>query len=118
MKYEYLFLILFIAACISNSNKVKEINNPIEEITWIKEFISETKKSPFPTKAKITQYKFNGEIVYLINGCVDCTDAPSILYNQKKEELCVFGGMIANSNNCPDFFYKASEKKVIWKSFD
>ncbi|MFY7670644.1 DUF6970 domain-containing protein [Tenacibaculum sp. MEBiC06402] len=117
MKYVLVFSLILMMSCEpqkASSNK----ENPLEDIAWIKEYIENTEKSPFPTKAKITQYKFNGEVVYLVNGCVDCTDAPSILYNKKKEQLCVFGGLIANSNNCPDFLDKASDKKVIWKSFD
>lgn len=117
MKYVLFISVILMMSCgPQKSSSDKE--NPLEDIAWISEYIENTKKSPFPTKAMITQYKFNGEIVYLVNGCVDCADAPSFLYNQKKEELCVFGGMIPNSNNCPDFFDKASDKKVIWKSFD
>lgn len=117
MKYAYLFLILFIAACSSNSNKVKEINHPIEEITWIKEFISETKKSPFPTKVVISQYKFKEETVFLINHCFKCADEMKVLYNTKKEKLSTFGGMIPNQNKYPNFFEEATEKKELWRSF-
>ena len=117
MKYVMLLFVFIFLSCgpqKTTSNK----ENPLEEIAWIKEYIENTKKSPFPTKAMITQYSYNGNTVYLVNGCVDCADAPAFLYNEKKEELCVFGGMIPNSNNCPDFFDKASDKKILWKSFD
>ena len=116
MKYVLLLSVVLIVSCgpqKTSSNK----QNPIQAISWIKEYIENTKKSPFPTKAMITQYSYNGKTVYLVVGCMDCADAPSILYNENKEELCVFGGMVPNSNNCPDFFDEASDKKVIWKSF-
>ena len=116
MKYVMLLFVFLLMSCESQKTTSNK-ENPLDDISWIKEYIENTKKSPFPTKAMITQYSYKGNIVYLVNGCVDCTDAPSILYNEKKEQLCVFGGMVPNSNNCPDFFDEASDKKVIWKSF-
>lgn len=105
-------------SCKSSSNAQKSTNNPLQDIVWIKEYIEETKKSPFPTKAMITQYTYKGEIVYMVDGCYQCPDAMSTLYNIKKEKLCTFGGMLPSLNNtCPDFTEKATDKKVLWKSF-
>ncbi len=106
-----IFLLLFVSCGTSKKE------NYTETIHWIKEYIEKTQESPFPTKAIITQYVYKGETVFLVEGCYQCPDSPGILYNKKKEQLCVFGGMVANSNNCPDFLNNATNKKVIWKSF-
>lgn len=111
----YLLVVSF--ACKFSSSTQQKVTNPIEDIAWIKAYIEETTKSPFPTKAMITQYTYNNETVYLVDGCHQCPDAPSFLYNAKKETLCIFGGMIANTNNCPDFLEKATDETLLWKSF-
>lgn len=102
---------IFLSACAQ-----KKVKDPLS-LNWIKEYIENTKKSPFPTQAIITQYTYQGETVFLVNGCYNCADALQFLYNENKEQLCVFGGMVANSNNCPDFFKKATDKKIVWKNF-
>lgn len=112
------FFVIFLTTCKKRVNKESKTENPTENISWIKEYIEETKKSPFPTKAMIVQYTYNNEIVYLVDGCYQCPDAMSTVYNTKKEVLCTFGGMVAETNNtCPDFEEKATNKKTIWKSF-
>ncbi len=116
MKY-LLPLLMFMMISCAQQQKTSTKGNPIEDIIWIKEFINETKKSPFPSKVIITQYKFKGEIVYLVNHCYQCADEMSILYNIKKEKLSTFGGMIANENKHPNFFKEATEKKELWRSF-
>lgn len=118
MRLLYSFFIFIVCiGCSQKKEKTKTQENPIENIKWIKEYIDKTKESPFPTKVIITQYTYNKETVYLVNGCYKCSDEVSYLYNRKNEKLCTFGGMVANSNNCPNFFDKAANKKVLWKSF-
>lgn len=114
MKYVIPFFLLMITSCAQqkmNSNK------KAQDIAWIKEIIEKTKESPFPTKVIISQYQFQGATVYLVDQCYQCPDGMSILYNEKKEKLSTFGGMMANLNKYPNFFEEATDKKVIWKSF-
>lgn len=111
------FMFLILISCGQQKKSSENTTNPVEEINWIKEYIAATTKSPFPTKVVITQYTYKNQNVYLVNGCYNCADAVSYLYTSNKEQLCTFGGMIPNSNNCPDFFNEATDKKVIWKSF-
>lgn len=113
----YILLVIFVMSCKSSSS-AQSNNNPIEDIAWIKEYIQETNKSEFPTRAMITQYTYKGETVYLVDGCYQCPDAMSTLYTAKKEKLCTFGGMVPSLNNtCPDFSEQATNEKVLWKSF-
>ena len=112
----YFFLMALILSCKPNSSLQKKAKS-VEELPWIKEQIASFKKNPFPSKSAITTYQHKGKTVYLIESCYECPDAVSLLYNSKKEKLCTFGGMIANTNNCPDFFEEATDKKIIWKNF-
>ncbi len=112
------FVILILVSC-AESKKIKDTTkNPIETISWMQELIKQTKESPFPTKVMISQYTYNGKTVFLVDECYQCPDASSFLYTDKKEKLCTFGGMIPNSNNCPDFNDNATNKKILWKSFE
>ncbi|WP_442264877.1 DUF6970 domain-containing protein [Tenacibaculum sp. ZS6-P6] len=119
MKFPIIILLLLFVSCGTSKKEKKNSNkNQIESISWIKEYIEKTKENPFPTKAIITQYLYKNEIVFLVEGCYQCPDSPKVLYNKKKEQLCVFGGMLAHTNNCPDFFKNATDKKIIWKNFN
>ncbi|MDY0780451.1 DUF6970 domain-containing protein [Tenacibaculum sp. IB213877] len=112
-----LISLLILTSCAQQKKEANNLN-PIEKTQWMKDFIKQTEENPFPTKAMIVQYTYNNETVYLVDQCYQCPDAISTLYNIKKERLCTFGGMIPNTNNCPDFFDKATNKKILWKNFD
>lgn len=117
MRYIYILLLIFTFSCKSQQTKDGAVSNPTKNIKWIKKFINETNNDIFPTKAQITQYTYKGETVYLVEHCYECPDAAAFLYNVKKEKLCTFGGMVPNTNNCPNFSKEATNEKVIWKNF-
>ncbi|MFD0992288.1 DUF6970 domain-containing protein [Tenacibaculum geojense] len=109
-----LFLCLISCAPKKEASQV----NPIENKVWMQDFIKQIKDNPFPVKAMIVSYTYKNETVYLLDPCYQCPDAISTLYNAKHDKLCTFGGMMPNTNNCPDFFDTATDKKVLWKNFD
>ena len=100
-----------------SSSTAQNTEDTAQEISWIKEQIKEFKAHPFPRKSKISQFTYKEATVFLVESCYQCPDATSYLYNTKKEKLCTFGGMIPNTNNCPDFFDVATDKKELWKNF-
>jgi len=109
-----LLLLLLIISCKSVVNTKEQ--NPLN-LPWIKEKIESYEKYPFPRKSMISEYEYNGEIVFLVESCYQCPDAQSFVYNEKKEKLCTLGGMVSSTNNCPDFFDKAIKKSILWKNF-
>lgn len=118
MKRTIVLLAVFLMMSCS-STKQKKSQDSTKGITWIKEYIKEAKKSPFPVKTVITQYSYKGETVYMVDDCYQCPDAMTTVYNVKKEVLCTFGGMVPETNNtCPDFEKEAKKEKVVWKSFE
>ena len=49
MKLLYTFFIVTVlVACSQKKETKKTADNPIENISWIKEYIAKTKESPFP----------------------------------------------------------------------
>lgn len=66
-------------------------------------------------KAEIVQYRYKDQVVYYVDDCKGCADSMQIVYNCTGESLCTFGG-IAGFNTCPDFFEKATDKKIIWQN--
>jgi len=80
---------------------------------WIDEIFSDMEQGN--NKGEIIRYKLNGQTVFLINTCLDCADSMSEVYDCQHNVLCQFGG-IAGFNTCPDFYQKATHKKVIWRN--
>jgi len=79
-----------------------DINDPLETIQWLKETKETFEISMSPSAKRITQYFYQGECVFLINGCVGCDDNLTTVYNVDQEVICEFGG-IGGVNTCPDF---------------
>jgi len=67
-------------------------------------------------QGEIIRYRYHGEYVFLVDGCYQCPDYISSVYNCEKELLCSFGG-IAGINTCPHFEDDATHEKVLWRNF-
>lgn len=117
MKIFFCTLLTILILSCKSSSTAQNSNKSSQEISWIKAQIQEFKEHPFPRKSAISQFVYKEETVFLVESCYQCPDAMSFLYNEKKEKLCTFGGMIPNTNNCPDFFDVATDKEVLWKNF-
>lgn len=65
--------------------------------------------------AEITEYKFQGQIVYLVSS--DCCDQFNYLYSACGDVLCVpSGGITGNGDGlCPDFNTQATDARVVWR---
>jgi len=93
------------------------VNGSIENLEWLKEKIENFEKLMNSVRIDIHQYMYNNEPVFLINDCVDCADAISVVYNCAGDIICEFGG-IEGKNTCPDFNDKATDKKLIWRNYN
>jgi hypothetical protein len=118
-----LFLILFVFLIISckttkqektiTEKPIAQIENPLEEINWLKKIKQNFAMNMGMQKQKIEQYSFNNQSVFLINSCVNCADALITVYDKDKNTICQSGG-IAGLNTCNDFNKNAKLIKVLY----
>jgi hypothetical protein len=94
--------LLFIA-CKKDATETTCIENPLENIDWLKQTHQAFQISMSPQATRIVQYMYQGECVYLIDSCVNCSDGGQTVFNENQETICQFG-TIAGLNTCPDFF--------------
>lgn len=92
---------------------VCNVENPTEEILWLKEMITAFDLSASATQKKISLYQYNGNDVFLVEGCVGCVDGYSWLLNCTNEMICEFGS-IAGLDTCPDFGENATFVEVLY----
>ncbi len=65
--------------------------------------------------AKVTQYKFQDETVYLFTPSNCFSDAGFEIFNRKCELICTLGTILGISDCRGEPFSNAEEIKVIWK---
>ena len=116
-----IYLLLFFTSLLISCNNLEEniatcnVENPLEDIAWLKELKDGFEQSASASKKKITQYTYNNKTVFLVNICVNCSDNLTTLYNCEGDKICEFGG-IAGLNTCPDFEKNAKDENVLWKN--
>ena len=81
--------------------------------SWIAGAIDGIKAQGY--QGEIIRYRYKGEFVFYVNGCLQCSDFITFVYNCEGKELCKFGGF-AGYNTCPDFTDEATDPVVIWKN--
>lgn len=118
IKYLKIFLvalILVLSACNNDdeNNEICSTENPLEDIVWLSEIRNMFDQDMGPMRQKITQYKYYGKDVFMIESCYQCPDAISIVYDCEKNVVCEFGG-IDGRNTCPDFYQNATEEKILY----
>ena len=116
-----IYLILFLTFLLFSCSKSEEsfsacmLENPIENIAWLKKIKNNFMLSSFYQKREIVQYTYNNETVFLVDACVGCADNLTTVYNCEGIVICEFGG-IAGLNTCPDFGTSSTNKKVLWEN--
>lgn len=99
------------------ANETEELNSKArigcEDDAWLGTLIESLESRD--QKAEIIQYRYNNQFVYYVDDCKGCADAMQIVYGCTGEVRCTFGG-IAGFNTCPDFFEKATDKKIVWQN--
>ena len=123
-KYTLIFftIILISTSCEKENQLIDEegvlittcnINDPLETIQWLKEIRDGFDMQANPLPKRITQYFYQGECVFLIDGCVECDDNLTTLYNEAQDVICEFGG-IAGVNTCPNFETEATGETILY----
>ncbi len=90
-----------------------DIENPLETIPWLKEIRDGFDMQANPLPKRIIQYFYQGECVFLIDGCIGCNDNLIVVYNLDKDVICEFGG-IAGVDTCPNFATEATGELVLY----
>lgn len=65
----------------------------------------------------VTEYEYQGKIVYALTPSTLIADASTPIYDQTCKQICSvggFGGPAINQCNGENFFQKAIKKRVIW----
>jgi hypothetical protein len=108
---------MFLTSCPSDFNfdTTCNVDIPLEDLVWLKEIKNSFEQSSSASKKQIVQYNFNNETVFLIDGCVNCADNLTTLYNCEGEVICEFGG-IAGLNTCPNFENEAIDRNILWEN--
>jgi hypothetical protein len=107
------FSIFISCSNTSDENLTCNVNNPLEEISWLQQIKTNFEQSASATKKQIIQYTYNEESVFLIDFCNGCADNLTTVYNCTGDVICEFGG-IAGLNTCTDFNEIATNKIILW----
>jgi hypothetical protein len=117
MKLQTTFLLLLLAVFSCNDrnevSRVCEIENPLEELAFLKEAKNNIDRIDCAGKSSIIQYTYNSETVFLVNICDQIADGQISVYNCYGEVVCTFGD-IAGLNTCPDFDKLRTDKIILY----
>lgn len=109
-------LVSLLASCnTANLTENEELNAKISHAcsdrTWLDQEIALLKS--LNTTARLTQYTYQHEVVFMVETCLECVDSMTTVYTCDGTAICLFGG-IAGFNTCPNFVETATDKKIIW----
>ena len=109
------FAVLVFSSCDENNTvtEVCNLENPLENLTFLKDAKDAIDRIDCGGKSSITQFRYNSEIVFEINICSGITDGETQIYNCAGDVICAFGG-ISGQNTCPDFEKNTTDKVVLY----
>ena len=96
----------------NNSHPVCNSENPLEDLTWLKEIKTVFELNMSIAGTQIIQYQYKGEYVFWIDDCFHCADGLVVVRNCDEEIICEFGG-IDGRNTCPDFQEHATDSTML-----
>jgi hypothetical protein len=98
--------------CQCNNEKACNVENPLRDLPWLKQFINEVKDTESGHK-RIYQCTYKDGTGFLINNCVGCPDAGLNLVNCDGTSLCVLYGLAGDP--CTEFEIDFESMKLIWE---
>ena len=120
MKLKRLFLVFCVSlltlySCEENNKitSVCTIEDPLQNLEFLKEAKDTIDKVACAGKSTITQYTYNSNTVFEVNICDQIADGQTLIYDCSGEIICTFGG-IAGENTCPDFYDTATNKIILY----
>lgn len=91
--------------------------DPTNSIDWLREIVVQFDENMSDNSARITQYEYKSQCVFVIEDCFQCPDALTYVYDENKNLICEFGG-IDGRNSCPDFFEQATNRIELYASIN
>lgn len=105
-------LVLMISSCDQETLDISNTDNPLEELDWLKEIKNTLEmRASFPGY-EIVKYSYQGNDVFWVDDCYQCSDGRIEVYNYEGAVICEFGG-IDGRNTCTDFDTAASDPVVL-----
>ncbi|MFA4853642.1 MAG: hypothetical protein WC599_14090 [Bacteroidales bacterium] len=110
-----------IIGCLVLFSYCKKVEVPDDTPRCIKKEIRKImreKKCDSDSPAKVFQYEYKGESVFLFPGPYCISDGCSILYDSKCNIICYPTGGISGKGcdtKCSDFLQVATNEKLIWE---
>ncbi len=124
MKRILLVISVFIVASVlpyscetfeSANMQVCDVENPLEDLPWLKDIKLAIQLNMSPAGSQIIQYSYKGEYVFWVDVCFQCPDGVIAVYNCAGEVICEFGG-IDGRNTCIDFETEATDSTNLFIS--
>lgn len=101
------------AVILDTRDLVCNVQNPAEELLWLKEIRLVFEQRMIAVGAQIIQFTYKGQYVFWIDDCYNCPDAMILIYNCSGDIICEIGG-IDGRNTCPDFFTQATDSTMLY----
>lgn len=98
-----------------SNDQACNVDNPLEDLPWLKEMKLTIQLRMSPAGAQIIQYTYQGDYVFWVDLCYQCADGLIEVYNCTGEVICEFGG-IDGRNTCPDFETEATDSTMLFQS--
>jgi len=89
--------------------------DPLADLAWLHEIKTILEISMNAYGSQIVQYNYNGECVYLVNDCFNCSDNLIQVYNVSGEVICEFGG-VESVNTCPIFYETTTDMHYLFNN--
>jgi hypothetical protein len=110
-----LFILFIVPSCKEKDNDGSAcgVDNPLENIQWLKDIKTTLEISAKASGAQIMRYRYHNEDVFWIDACYKCPDNLITVCNCSGEVICQFGG-IGDLNTCPGFREEATDSTMLW----
>ncbi|HNZ81627.1 MAG: DUF6970 domain-containing protein [Bacteroidales bacterium] len=99
----------------NNNDLFCNVNNPLEELNWLKQLVNDNKENE--VRAEIYKCIYDSTEGFIIDLCVQCPDGLVEFRDCTGNILCEFGGFDGRVT-CPDFELKIIKKELIWTNKD
>jgi hypothetical protein len=109
-----LLILLFMAGSCEKSNKICNVDTPLEDLPWLKQMVTGFNNDSL-TKTRIHQCTYqNNKTGFLIEPCVDCPDAGYCFMSCDGTILCG-GGSISGNETCSVLDIDFNNKQLIYQ---
>lgn len=117
-KFIYTLALLLFISCDSideETTNLCKVQNPIENLAWLKEIKKGMEKSATASRSSIVQYTYNNETIFVVNSCENCSNTISNVYSCSGTVICKLKEA-EEKNTCLNFVKEATNKKILWQN--